>query len=164
MEKATKLAQQGELSHAAKMLSALDLAPGTSATLEELRNPTLRPSDPSEPFPEELPTFRPASQLQLDRDVFGTVLRQTRKGLLAGLWGARYEHFKLCLEDDTAFEMLRNIAERMATADIPESIRDAFHLSSITALTKPNNRIRGISAGDAFRRLVAKTLAKQFQE
>eukprot|EP00973_Karenia_brevis_P022200 3055849-Karenia_brevis.AAC.1 len=36
-------------------------------------------------------------------------------------------------------------------------------LSQITALLKDNGRIRGIAAGDTFRRLVSKTLARQFQ-
>eukprot|EP00959_Pyramimonas_sp_CCMP1952_P229110 4790688-Pyramimonas_sp.AAC.1 len=47
---------------------------------------------------------------------------------------------------------------------MPNTIRDALHLSSLTALKKPNNRVRGISAGDTFRRLVAKTLARQYGE
>ena len=33
----------------------------------------------------------------------------------------------------------------------------------ITALLKDNGRVRGISAGDTFRRLVSKALARQFQ-
>ena len=37
-------------------------------------------------------------------------------------------------------------------------------MSKLTALLKPNGRIRGISAGEVFRRLVAKTLAKHYQE
>eukprot|EP00973_Karenia_brevis_P048052 6668348-Karenia_brevis.AAC.1 len=37
-------------------------------------------------------------------------------------------------------------------------------ISSLTALLKPNRRVRGIAAGDSFRRLVSKTLAKQFQQ
>ena len=37
-------------------------------------------------------------------------------------------------------------------------------VSALTALVKPNNRIRGIAAGDSFRRLVTKAVARQYQE
>eukprot|EP00973_Karenia_brevis_P054919 7635751-Karenia_brevis.AAC.1 len=38
-------------------------------------------------------------------------------------------------------------------------------LSQLTGLLKKDNgRIRGIAAGDAFRRLVTKALARQFQD
>ena len=36
-------------------------------------------------------------------------------------------------------------------------------MSQVTALQKPNGRVRGICAGDSFRRLVAKCLARQHQ-
>ena len=162
LDQALRLAKMGELSHAARVLSSSGLAAGTDATLRELRDPQLRPAEPAEPFPDGLHAFQPAGMLTLDRQLFGDVLRQTRRGLSAGLWGARYEHYNICLENDTAFEALGNVAERLARAQVPVAIRDALHVSSLTALTKPNNRVRGISAGDTFRRLVAKTLARQF--
>ena len=100
----------------------------------------------------------------LDKGVFATVLRESRKGLSGGLWGARYEYFKSCLEDDTALDVLYDVAQRVARAEIPTTIRDAMLFSSLTAILKPNSRVRGISAGDTFRRLVAKTLARQCHE
>ena len=76
--------------------------------------------------------------------------------------GARYEYFKICLEEDIALDVLHDVAQRVARAELPSIVRDAMLFSSLTAILKPNSRVRGISAGDTFRRLVAKTLARQY--
>ena len=52
----------------------------------------------------------------------------------------------------------------LAQGRVPADIAAAMALSQMTALLKPNGRVRGIAVGDTFRRLVAKTLARQFQE
>ena len=62
-----------------------------------------------------------------------------------------------------AFELLFDAAQIMAQAEIPYLILDALRISALTATLKSNQRIRGIAAGDNFRRLVTKTIAKQFQ-
>ena len=62
-----------------------------------------------------------------------------------------------------AFDALYEVAQRLVKAQVPTIIRNGLLFSSLTALLKRNSRVRGISSGDAFRRLVAKTLAKQFQ-
>ena len=80
------------------------------------------------------------------------------------MWGARYEYYKLCLEDTTACGLLCDVAEHIARAKIPYLIAAAMRISSLTALNKPDNKVRGIAAGDALRRLVSKALAKQFQD
>ena len=95
--------------------------------------------------------------------MFGTVLRQARYGLSAGKLGSRCEFFEVCLEDKTAFDALHAVAQRLARAQIPATVARAMAVSSFAALTKPNNRVRGISSGDTFRTLTSKTLARQFQ-
>ena len=45
---------------------------------------------------------------------------------------------------------------------MPGVVRSALALSQLTAVLKPNGKVRGIAAGDTLRRLVEKTLAKQF--
>ena len=123
-----------------------------------------RPEEPSEALPNNLPQFTPAEPVHLDRDIFAIVLRESKKGLSGGLWGARYEYFKTCLEDDTTLDALYEVAQRVERAEIPTIVRDAMVFSSLTAILKPNFRVRGISAGDTFRRLVAKTLARQYHD
>eukprot|EP00959_Pyramimonas_sp_CCMP1952_P220368 4607158-Pyramimonas_sp.AAC.1 len=63
-----------------------------------------------------------------------------RKGLSGGLWGARYEYFKPCLEDDTTLDALHEVDQRVARAEIPTGVRDAMLFSSLTAILKPNSR------------------------
>ena len=152
------------MSNAARELLSSGLAPGNDATLRELQNPQLRPATPTEPFPDGFQAFQPASPITLDRDLFGYALRQTRRGLSAGLWGARCEPYKICLENDIAFEAPCDVAERLARARVPLIVRDALRASPLTALAKSNNKVKGISAGDTFRRLVAKTLARQYHQ
>ena len=68
------------------------------------------------------------------------------------------------MEEDVSFVLLYKVAQRLASAQVPNVICDAMRVSALTALLKPNQRIRGIASGDAFRRLVSKTLARQFRD
>jgi len=164
IQKAVKLVEEGELSHAARVLYASALAPGNRATLEELRDPALRPQQPQESLPDNLAQFVPAAPVDLDKQVFGDVLREARRGKSAGVLGTRNEYLKLCLEDDVAFNALFDVSQRLARAEVPNTIVEALRVSSLTALLKPNRRIRGISSADTFRRLVTKCLARQKQD
>ena len=108
--KAIQLIHEGELSHAARVLQSMELAPGTEATYAELCDEILRPQNPAEPLPDGLPEFAPARPVDLDKRVFGDVLRQSRRGQSSGLLGSRYEYYKVCLEDDAAFNALYAVA------------------------------------------------------
>lgn len=77
--------------------------------------------------------------------------------------GWRYEHYKLCLEDYVAFDALGDVAERLAQAQVPEKVQQALGISAMSALVKPNKKVRGITAGNTFRRLVSKTLALKYK-
>jgi len=164
LAKALHLIEQGELSHAARALHSPGLAPGNDTTLDELRDPALRPDQPSEDLPAA--AFEPQGPhtITLDKNIFGEVLRQARKGKSAGLAGNRNEYLRLCLEEDSSFDLLYSVADILAAAEVPEEVVRALAVSKLTAMLKPNGRIRGISSGDVFRRLVAKTLARQKQQ
>ena len=162
LAQAAQLIQQGEFSHAARVLKPGTLAPGTPATLAELTNPELRPPRLLRDLPAEVFRMSETSNLQLNKDIFVDCLRSCRKGLSPGVAGNRYEYMKLCLEEQTSLDDLVFAATRFAQARLPEDIREAFAISKMTALQKPNGKIRGVCAGDAFRRLVSKTLARQF--
>ena len=140
------------------------MAPGSEATLAELRNPELRPPSLSEPIPVSAVEFQPTQLFSLDKHVFGTALRESRRGKSAGLGGNRNEYIRLCLEDDVSFKLLHAAALQLANAEVPHEIVEALAISKLTALLKPNGRVRGIAAGDVFRRLVSKTIARQKQD
>ena len=48
------------------------------------------------------------------------------------------------------------------SATVPDVVFRAFMTATMTALEKRDGRVRGIATGTVFRRLVAKTLARQF--
>ena len=140
------------------------IAPGNARTLIELRDPARRPPSLHEPLPAGAVAYTPAVPVRLDADLFAKVLQSTRRGLSPGLCGIRYEHLKLCLEDDGALELLIDAAEHIAQGDVPETILQAMRLSQLTALSKPNGKVRGVAAGDTLRRLAGTILARKFQD
>lgn len=70
----------------------------------------------------------------------------------------------MCLEDETAADLLADAAEVLARAEIPQQVAAAVRQARLTALQKPQPRggIRGIATGDSLRRLVARTLAQTY--
>ena len=48
-----------------------------------------------------------------------------------------------------------------ARAEIPSDVLTLLKMGRVTALRKPNGKIRGIVIGDIMRRLVARTIAQQ---
>jgi hypothetical protein len=160
----TALVEQGELSHAARVLKSAGLAPGSPETLAQLRDPNLRPQELRTPLPDGVASFVPLAGLRLDAGLLAAALQGARRGLSPGLGGTRYEHLKVCLDDETSMELLSFVCERLAQGDVPQTIIDAMRMSRLTALRKNNGRVRGVAAGCTFRRLVGKVLAKQFQQ
>ena len=76
--------------------------------------------------------------------------------------GCTNEMLRTCLCDPEVFQLLFREAEDCASASVAEKIRKAFISASMTALQKPDGGVRGIATGTSFRRLVARTLARQF--
>ena len=96
LAKSMELVEKGEFSHASCELRSRGLAPGTPATLTELRDAELRPRYPSEPMPENALQMRPSESPALDKDVFGAVLRKSRRGESASFSGNRSEYLRRC--------------------------------------------------------------------
>ena len=91
-----------------------------------------------------------------------TALREAKRGGAAGLSGMRAEHLKMLLQHTEAMELLADAATLLARAHVPPEIQTALAMVRLTALRKPDGGVRGIATGDAFRRLVSRTLAKQW--
>ena len=68
---------------------------------------------------------------------------------------------RVCLDDVESLSLLISAAEDFARAETPPAAQ-SFMLATMTALRKKDGGVRGIATGSSFRRLVAKTLAKQF--
>ena len=152
---------RGEVSRGRQALCASALAPGTDATLRELRDPARRPPQLLEPIPGDVLELVPEHAVEFDRERYVQNVRSAPRGSAPGLAGDTNEHLKVLLDDEGATELLVCAAERLAHADVPREIVEALALGSLTALLKENGRVRGIVAGDTFRRGVARTLAQQ---
>ena len=164
LEQAERLIKKGELSHAARLIKSVGLAPGNQDTLAQLTDPNLRPREQIQPLSNEILQYEPAASFRLDRGRFARNLRKARRGLSSGLAGNRNEHLKLSLENEDTLNDLGEIAQYFCDANLPNEISEAMHMCKMTAIRKSAHKIRGLNAGDSFRRLVAKTIAQQCED
>ena len=74
------------------------------------------------------------------------------------------EHLQPLLDHNKDAKLLCQVAELPFRAQVSVSVRDAIRLGRLTALQKPDGRVRGIVAGDVVRRLVANTMSQQLME
>ena len=91
-------------------------------------------------------------------------LRSAGKGSAQDLAGTRYEHLRVLLDDDELWELLVQLLQSFARAEVPADVAAALRLGRLTALKKDIGKVRGIVAGSVFRRLACKALAKQFAD
>ena len=125
------------------------------------RDPTRRPPIARDPIPEDLVNFRPAVEFSLDEALFARTLRSARRGAAGGPSGMTYEHLRRLLDNPRDVQRFHQLGERFARAEVSQPIVDAVRIGRITALRKSDGGVRGIVAGDLFRRLVSRTIAKQ---
>ena len=158
-ERARHLVHQGELSAARQALTASPLAPGTAATLAQLRDPTRRPTEPYTPLQANIDQFVPAQPLQLPAHKLLTALRRSRKGAAPGPSGLTADTLRLVLDDEATTALFVEVCQHLAQARVPLNIAQAIGLGRMVALTKPNGGIRGLVVGDVLRRVVARCIA-----
>ena len=161
-DRATYLAHLGELSAARQALFAEPFAPGDEGTLQQLRDPARRPSEPYKPINADLWQYSPNSLIDLPRSALFANLRRSRRGAAPGPSGYTSEIVRLVLDAESAIESLSTVATRLAKAKLPAPISAALGLGRLVAVRKPAGGVRGIVVGDFLRRLVARTLAQQF--
>ena len=149
--------QLGELTAGRQALEGADLAPGTEATLRELR---LRPQMPRDPIPPEILNHVPQTPFVLAEDKFGANLRSARRGTAGGPSGMTNEHLRPLLDSERDMHLFFRVGELLARGDIPENVASVLRKGRLTALQKPGGGVRGIVAGDVIRRLVARIVAQ----
>ena len=130
-------------------------------TLRELRDPVRRPARIRQPLPPQVTDHMPDRPFELEEYRFAQVLRSSRKGAAAGPSGMTADHLRPVLENPRDTHLLFTLGEKLARAEIPDSIVGAIRLGRLTALQKPSGGVRGIVAGDILRRIVARTIAQQ---
>ena len=75
-----------------------------------------------------------------------------------------FDHLRPILDSPRDTHVLFLVAEIMARAQIPADIIGAVRVGRMTAFRKRTGGVRGIVAGDALRRLIARTIAQQMGE
>ncbi|OLP88553.1 hypothetical protein AK812_SmicGene30090 [Symbiodinium microadriaticum] len=114
------------------------------------------------------PSTRPETPPQLDAEALAERKREqacakVRQGELS-----RARHVLTAAElapgteDLEALELLTEAATCLAQANVPSDIAAGLAMARLTALRKPDGGVRGIATGDVFRRLVSRTLAKEW--
>ena len=141
-------------------VSSSALAPGTEDTWKELQSKRLQQI--SRELPQRVLEFNPDTPLAMDRDAFLRSLKNAPRR--SGPGGCTYEHLKVLMDDQDTLELLFEAATSLAQAAVPASVAAALTTARLTALSKRDGGVRGIATGCSFRRLVARTLAKQFAE
>ena len=157
VSRALHLVQLGELSSGRQALEGANLARGTTATLNALRDPQKRLPRPREAIPE----IPPHKSLELDKVSFCRNLRSSKKGAASGPSGITWEHLRPLRDCPRDTNLLCRVASFLARGDVPPLIIDVIRASKLTALRKNNGGVRGIVAGEVIRKLVARTVAQQ---
>ena len=158
---AHKQVQLGQLRRGRQALTAPALAPKTEETFTQLTDPARRPPTLTAPLPDGVSSLRPQAPIQLDRALFASSARSLGKGLAKDALGTSNEHVKVMLDDPVTTDMWCNAAAQLARGEVPEPVARGIAIGRMTALDKGEGKVRGIVTGNCFRRLVAKTLAKQ---
>ena len=130
--------------------------------MRELRE--RRPQVASREIPREVLDFAPQAPMELNFKLFSICLRSAPAGSSPGPGGCTNEMLKVCLDDQETLQLLYCAADEFARGDVPRGVGHCFTLATLTALQKKDGGVRGIATGTTFRRLVAKTLAKQFSK
>lgn len=161
-ERARHLVHQGELSAARQALTATPPAPGTAATLAQLRDPVRRPTEPYSALPEEVQHFAPADPLHIPAERLLTALRRSRKGAAPGPSGLTADTLRLVLDNEATTNLFVDVCQMLAQARIPPHIAKALGLGRMVALQKPHGGVRGLVIGDVLRRVVSRSMAQLF--
>ncbi|CEM33506.1 unnamed protein product [Vitrella brassicaformis CCMP3155] len=125
LEEIERFVRQGELSRAARRLTAAKVAPATAATLQQLKE-----LHPAAPLPRKPQTQNspdePAVPLTVPPRVLLAALKTAPRGSAAGPTGWRYEHLRACMgEGDASAEdgavPLPSFVNRMLAGNMPDS-------------------------------------------
>ena len=70
----------------------------------------------------------------------------------------------MTLDEEPTAELLADAAQHLAQADVLLSVAGALKFGRLTALAKPDGRVRGNVTGETLCRLIVRTLAQTYAE
>ena len=100
----------------------------------------------------------------MDRKILLSSLTSSPRGSSPGPGGCTCEHLKVLLEDSNTFDLLIEALNSLAQAAVPRVIADVLMSARLTAFAKKDGGVRGIATGKNLRRVVGRTLAKQYMK
>ena len=95
-----------EISRARVQLTSAGMALGNDETLRELTDPELRPNEVTMEIPEHFYSFQATEIFKMDPDGLLSALRSAGRGSAQDLAGARYEHYRVLIEDEDLWGVL----------------------------------------------------------
>ena len=116
-------------------------------------------SSGTSPIPREVLDFVPDQVLDLDQQELVKCLRTSPSKSAPGPGGCTNELLCVCLDDNELLQLLFLAAEDLARGNAAAKL---FIIATVTVLSEKDGRVCGIATRTSFRRLVAKTLARQF--
>ena len=119
-----------------------------------------RPERPRDPIPRALMELVPRD-FQLDEARFAKNLRSSKRGAACGNSSMTTGHLRPLLDSPRDTHLLFDVCQTLATAKVPQEVKDAMRLGRMTTLSKDDGGVRGVVAGDVIRRLTARTMAQQ---
>ena len=141
--------------------SKAPFAPGNQDTFDALKDENRRPPVPRDQIPEDVLRSVPRKTFRAGQRRVSAQSQDGTSWSSRGPSGMRTEHLRLLLDNEEDSNKFFEVVQSFAQANIPEKIFAVLRVGQMTAL-KPNGGVRGIVVGDVVRRLVAKTMAKQF--
>ena len=129
-----------------------------------LQDTSRRPRRPRAAVPGHIAQLQPCNLLDLDQFKFRECIHSARRGAAAGPSGMTVELLKPMLESGVDIQHLYDVASGFARGEVLPEVVDALRMGRMTALQKDDGGVRGIVVGDVFRRVVARTIAKQFSK
>ena len=107
-----------------------------------------RPPQIREPLPIEVTNHVLAVLFALDEKISLKNVRIARRGAAAGPSGMTTEHLRVPLESRRCQSLFVKLAEKLAQADVPDTIIPVIRRGRMTALRKGDGGVRGIVVGD----------------
>ena len=159
VQRATRLAEEGQLGRAAKALVSKGVDLDSAAARQEMERKHPQPEVASPP-PEEI-SCRPVSMTS--REVYEGV-RGFKTGTAAGPSGLRAEHLKEAKgrgegRGAAALGAVTKLVNTMAAGKVPKEVAPYLFGANLFALLKKGGGHRPVAVGDILRRLTSKCIA-----
>ena len=154
--------QLGEVSRARQFLTGASVAQGNEEAFRAMQD--RRPQEVMREILADVLNFQPETPVVLDQSIFLKSPQTARRSSSPGPGGYTYEHFKALMDDTAAFALFFGAASSFAQAKVPTEIAILLVSARLTTLVKEDGGARGIATGCTLRRLVARSLARQFSK